>query len=1215
MIVLIFLLSSASVKAQIIYYSNAGKLQAVTGNLHKWKPDSTDPKLLIKTRDQKGIIKKQDLPTVPITRYRKKPVLEDTSWQKKLRRPQKSDQEFEKNQINDEVTAEIVSPQNDKQQTVISGMGYSQINPADPSIAVGPSHIIQMINGNNGSALFKIMDKKGETLLGPAYLDQLPGSSHNGSGDGITWYDQFSQRYVMTEFGDTSATGTDINSLIIAVSASPDPLGSWYIYEFYTNGFFPDYPKYGNYPDVWFAATRDFTNEYEGSGLWAFDKKAMLTGKSEVSILTARVTDPDNKYNSLTPVTVGGNIFNGDSDKGYFLYFSDNELTAASNDQDSLGIISFKANFLNPSESKLFVEKGFEVPPFSSQVCETRNCAPSPEFKGYDVVSTKLMHKPNLRDFGSYQSIVLNHTVDLNGSGLSGIRWYELRKENEWEIKQQGTYGPQLADACSPLQYKHRFLGSILQNKYGQIALAYNFSSKTDYASLAFTGRQSTDPPNIFTHEETIIRAGTGYGTILYRWGDYNDISQDPENDSIFWFTGMTGVGDTWTTSIASFTISPKPTLDAKLSALFSPSACEVICNKNVSPLVLLRNNGITSLRALKLKISINDSLYSTYQWNGFLLTDEETNIQLPAFNLPEGIVKLKIWVEQTEGLSDFNPGNDTLTKIVEILPVKQVPFYEGWESEFSILKDWKIKTNGSSYYIWRKDENVGFEGSNSFYVDNYFSNERGKSSQLESPLIAATKTDSLALTFQIAAALYDEQSLDTLEILIATDCGKTITSVYKKWGAELFTRSGFLKTNFSPMQSEWRKETIPLTAFINKEFSIIFKATNQGGNNIFIDDIRVESQQFPELDLYAENIAQPFDGLCSFVIKPKVLLTSKGKKQANQAEVELWDGSQLIESKTWTGNLSRLESDTVVFSMRENRPNTQLRAVIKEVNRQKDDVSKNDTAEVFQKQIKSFALTFTENFEDGKHFGRWTYEGDSLNQWKIKNTGYGGGDFSIYSPHSDFKNSRSSIISPRLFWKESDLILLEFYTAAGYKTAQHADTLEVSVSVDCGLSWKSAYVIAGIELATQITSGTFEPSTDADWKLKHVDLTNLAKNKQEMLIRLTTKSGGNSNIFIDQIKVFTEKLPAKLKEKGYQFLPNPVKEKLNIQFYPNSVGLKSIRVTDIAGRTQYLSKMETSLNVNNHTLDFSKLAAGIYVVTLTYADRIVSEKIIKHNP
>jgi hypothetical protein len=40
-----------------------------------------------------------------------------------------------------------------------------------------------MINGNNGSALFSIYDKAGNTLFPQTYMDQLPGSSYNGGGD------------------------------------------------------------------------------------------------------------------------------------------------------------------------------------------------------------------------------------------------------------------------------------------------------------------------------------------------------------------------------------------------------------------------------------------------------------------------------------------------------------------------------------------------------------------------------------------------------------------------------------------------------------------------------------------------------------------------------------------------------------------------------------------------------------------------------------------------------------------------------------------------------------------------------------------------------------------------------------------------------------------------------------------------------------------------
>ena len=1207
--------ASNLLKAQVIYYQNGGKLNAVTGSLHNWKPDSTNPALQIKTRDHRGLLHKQDLPPVQISRYKKKPSQEDARWQKNLRKAQIPAKIGKSNVVVFETKKAEELPTALVQQNVLPGMDYSQINPADPSVAVGPSHIIQMVNGNNGSALFKIMDKEGRTLLGPAYLDQLPGTSHNGGGDGVTWYDQFSNRFIMTEFGDSAATGTNMNTLIMAVSASSDPLGSWFVYEFFANGYFPDYPKYGNYPDAWFAVTRDFKDQYEGSGIWAFDKKAMLVGNPEISLFKVRLTDKDNKYNSMAPVTFGGSTLQMESDRGYFLYHSDNELTASENDKDSIVLISFKASFADSTLSSLKFEKGFEVAPFSSQVCLNRNCAPSPDGQGYDVVSNKIMHKPYLRDFGSHQSIVLNHTVDVNGNGLSGIRWYELRKDTVWRINQQGTYAPQSTAICSPGQYKHRFLGNIIQNGYGQIALAYNYSSNADYASIAYTGRQAGDSLNTFTHEETIIKRGTGYGTDAFRWGDYNDISPDPENDSLFWFTGMTGAGSsTWTTSITSFTVGPKPALDAKLSAVISPSPCDLICNNKIKPVVLLRNNGMAVLRNLSIHFSVNDAMPTSVLWTGTLFTDEEVTYQLPEFTFPAGNSKLKIWIEQPSGLTDLNRSNDTITQSIDIDLARNLPFFEGGESTASIPSGWKSLTNGSSNLNWRSTRNAAYEGTHSFLFDNFNNNEPGKYSQLSSPLITANNVDSLTLKFQLANAMYDNQKIDTLEVQIATNCGNTLTTVYKKWGANLSTKNDFVTQDFIPLMNDWRTETISLKAFLNQEFSIVFKATNQFGNNIYIDAIDVQSFNFPMLDLKTEKILLPADALCADSIKPKLIFTSLGKEDVKHVQLELREGAELKESRIWTGTLTRLHSDTIAFSAIATKPKMQLSIVIQTVNEQKDENTKNDTLAFQYQSAQQVQIPFSENFEPSQALQRWSVNGDSTNGWEKAASGFRSGE-SITAKNFRNVKGTGSIISPRLNWLSADSVWLEFQVAAGYNPGLPADTLEVSVSFDCGINWKAVYRQSSREMAMNETSKSFLPTVETDWKLVRIDLSDLSYKQNEMLIRFTNKNLGNNNIFVDQVKVYPLDVSSTLKEKGFRLLPNPVKEKLYIQFYPNSGGLESIHVSDIAGKTQYFIKMDGSLYINNYAIDFSKLAAGIYVVTLNYTDRIVSEKIIKHNP
>jgi hypothetical protein len=50
------------------------------------------------------------------------------------------------------------------------------------------------------------------------------------------------------------------------------------------------------------------------------------------------------------------------------------------------------------------------------------------------------MNKAIYRNFGDHESIVCNHSVDVNGSDHAGIRWYELRRigAGPWTIYQLG---------------------------------------------------------------------------------------------------------------------------------------------------------------------------------------------------------------------------------------------------------------------------------------------------------------------------------------------------------------------------------------------------------------------------------------------------------------------------------------------------------------------------------------------------------------------------------------------------------------------------------------------------------------------------------------------------------------------------------------------------------------------------------------------------------
>jgi hypothetical protein len=140
--------------------------------------------------------------------------------------------------------------------------------------------------------------------------------------------------------------------------------------------------------------------------------------------------------------------------------------------------------------------------------------------------------------------------------GQAGMRWYEVRRNlaGNYGVQQQGTYAP--ADGV------HRWMGSIAQDKFGNMALGYSVVNGTDvYPGIRYTGRQAGDPAGEMGLGEGTIINGSGVQTTTNsRWGDYSSMNVDPVNDCTFWYVNeyYTAAGQAsspagWQTRIASF--------------------------------------------------------------------------------------------------------------------------------------------------------------------------------------------------------------------------------------------------------------------------------------------------------------------------------------------------------------------------------------------------------------------------------------------------------------------------------------------------------------------------------------------------------------------------------------------------------------------------------------------------------------------------------------
>jgi hypothetical protein len=230
---------------------------------------------------------------------------------------------------------------------------------------------------------------------------------------------------------------------------------------------------------------------------------------------------------------------------------------------DRLEMFAFRVNWGNPALSTFTPQAPLPVTAFDAVLCGSPffgTCVPQPgTAQRLEGLAVWLMWRLQYRNFGTHETLVTNHTIDINGADHAGIRWYELRRTGigPWSIFQEGTFSP---DEGAPglADDPHRWMGSIAMNKDGSIALGYSAASATLFPSIRYATRLKTDPAGQLPLPEVTMLAGGGSQTGTFRWGNYSSMDVDPTDDCTFWYTteyysatSTTG----WRTRVGSFTL------------------------------------------------------------------------------------------------------------------------------------------------------------------------------------------------------------------------------------------------------------------------------------------------------------------------------------------------------------------------------------------------------------------------------------------------------------------------------------------------------------------------------------------------------------------------------------------------------------------------------------------------------------------------------------
>ena len=414
--------------------------------------------------------------------------------------------------------------------------------PPDTVGAVGETQYVQWVNdqfavfSKTTGAIVATFPKAGNA----PWAGFGGGCETNNDGDPIVQYDKLAQRWVLTQF----SVSTTPYLQCVAVSTSPDATGSYNRYAFsYGNTQFNDYPKLGVWPDGYYVSYNIFNNgaTWAGAKVCALDRASMLTGASA----TQQCFQLSTSYGGLLPSDVDGTTPPPSGSPNYFLNFGTNRLN----------LWKFQVDFGTPTNTRLIGPTAVSgVAAFAPACGGGGNCVPQPgTSQKLDSLGDRLMYRLAYRNRAGAESLVVNHSVSVGKNSRSqttSVRWYQIgvSASGTSSVLQQGTLSA--ADGTS------RWMGSIAQDKVGNIALGYSASSSSVYPSVRFTGRVPSDTAGTM-QAEIVAKAGNGSQLQnLSRWGDYSAMTVDPVDDCTFWYTSeyMAANGTfNWNTWINSF--------------------------------------------------------------------------------------------------------------------------------------------------------------------------------------------------------------------------------------------------------------------------------------------------------------------------------------------------------------------------------------------------------------------------------------------------------------------------------------------------------------------------------------------------------------------------------------------------------------------------------------------------------------------------------------
>ena len=415
----------------------------------------------------------------------------------------------------------------------------NNVAPPDPTIAVGPNHVIVLTN--NATGIF-IYDKQGNLLRSLNTTQWWSPVWPSQDGDPQIIYDHFENRWVMVfmQIDDVAQTAGNL----IAYSENENPIGTWYMYRLNTrtHGTTPsntwgDYPQLGFDDKALYIMTRCFPFA-GGNPLYT---KIRIIPKAQFYSSNAGPFS----YTDIWDITQPGTSTRPDVIHPSFHYSVSNDHYLLFASRGGGNVYSFY-KLSDPIGNPILTGTNIFVTPYG--------LAP-------DAIQPPDLTTPRIASNGShiktapvYRDGYLYATHSIRNSqypAYSSVKYIKINV-NTNAIEENYELGQNRTAYIYP---------AIAVDKDRNVMITCTRSGDSEFAGSYYLGRRANDPPglsNAYTLQPGLATYVCTFCVDRNRWGDYLGVYLDPAGEYDFWMVSQYASAlNTYAVSVGNVRLKP----------------------------------------------------------------------------------------------------------------------------------------------------------------------------------------------------------------------------------------------------------------------------------------------------------------------------------------------------------------------------------------------------------------------------------------------------------------------------------------------------------------------------------------------------------------------------------------------------------------------------------------------------------------------------------